>query len=424
VSQFNSWSNGLLRSPLLWGAALACCFFGLVHGGVITNPVVIRYLAGHWVEYVEVALFCVGLAALAMKTREMLAQQGQPNEDFLGPIPEDGQPPEEAAALAATLPKASGYLPRRLGEALDYVRRTGTANELDDHLKYLSDLDTTRAQQSYGLVRFIVWAIPIMGFLGTVIGITVAIANLSPTEMENIGSVVAGLGTAFDTTATALTLAMVLMFLQFTVDRAEQRLLARVDDAAWRSLTGRFHCFGDEGTAVAVARLGDTLGRGTARLMDAQVQAWRGLEKTAAAGIRQVVEQASETLRTSLGDSVERWGEAFARTHDELAGQREERWTAAAEVLGDAVRGLERQQHSLASQQALLGNVLEATRDITTLERTLEDNLATLSATGRFEETIATLTAAVQLLAARAGDATPARRTVDLNAARTPGKAA
>lgn len=424
MSQFNSWSNGLLRSPLLWGAALACCFFGLVHGGVITNPVVIRYLAGHWVEYVEVALFCVGLAALAMKTREMLAQQGQPDEDFLGPIPEDGQPPEEAAALAATLPEASGYLPRRLGEALDYVRRTGTANELDDHLKYLSDLDTTRAQQSYGLVRFIVWAIPIMGFLGTVIGITVAIANLSPTEMENIGSVVAGLGTAFDTTATALTLAMVLMFLQFTVDRAEQRLLARVDDAAWRSLTGRFHCFGDEGTAVAVARLGDTLGRGTARLMDAQVQAWRGLEKTAAAGIRQVVEQASETLRTSLGDSVERWGEAFARTHDELAGQREERWTAAAEVLGDAVRGLERQQHSLASQQALLGNVLEATRDITTLERTLEDNLATLSATGRFEETIATLTAAVQLLAARAGDATPARRTVDLNAARTPGKAA
>jgi biopolymer transport protein ExbB/TolQ len=424
VSQFNSWSNGLLRSPLLWGAALACCFFGLVHGGVITNPIVVRYLAGHWVEYVEVALFCVGLAALAMKTREIFAQQRQPDEDFLGPIPEDGQPPEEAAALAATLPGASGYLPRRLAEALDYVRRTGTANELDDHLKYLSDLDTTRAQQSYGLVRFIVWAIPIMGFLGTVIGITVAIANLSPTEMENIGSVVAGLGTAFDTTATALTLAMVLMFLQFTVDRAEQRLLARVDDAAWRSLTGRFHCFGDEGTAVAVARLGDTLGRGTARLMDAQVQAWRGLEKTAAAGIRQVVEQASETLRASLGDSVERWGEAFARTHDELAGQREERWTAAAEVLGDAVRGLERQQHSLASQQALLGNVLEATRDITTLERTLEDNLATLSATGRFEETIATLTAAVQLLAARAGDATPARRTVDLNAARTPGKAA
>jgi biopolymer transport protein ExbB/TolQ len=280
VSQFNSWSNGLLRSPLLWGAALACCFFGLVHGGVITNPIVVRYLAGHWVEYVEVALFCVGLAALAMKTREIFAQQRQPDEDFLGPIPEDGQPPEEAAALAATLPGASGYLPRRLAEALDYVRRTGTANELDDHLKYLSDLDTTRAQQSYGLVRFIVWAIPIMGFLGTVIGITVAIANLSPTEMENIGSVVAGLGTAFDTTATALTLAMVLMFLQFTVDRAEQRLLARVDDAAWRSLTGRFHCFGDEGTAVARAPLGDTHGRGTARVLDAHVQARRGLEKT------------------------------------------------------------------------------------------------------------------------------------------------
>ena len=61
-----------------------------------------------------------------------------------------------------------------------------------------------------------------MGFLGTVIGITVAIANLSPSQMENITDVVAGLGTAFDTTATALGLSMVLMFSHFLVDRQEQ----------------------------------------------------------------------------------------------------------------------------------------------------------------------------------------------------------
>ena len=84
------------------------------------------------------------------------------------------------------------------------MARTGSADWLEDHLKYLSDVDAASAARSYGLVRFIVWAIPIMGFLGTVIGITVAIANLSPTQLENISGVVAGLGTAFDTTATAL----------------------------------------------------------------------------------------------------------------------------------------------------------------------------------------------------------------------------
>jgi len=386
----------LLRSPLLWGAALACGCFGLIHAGFITNPTVVRYLAGHWVEYVEVALFCVGISSLAMKVGDLARQRSQPDDDLLPPIPAGGQDPAEAADLGTTLPEVDGYLPRRLREALDFVVRTGSPEDLEDHLKYLSDLDAARAAQSYGLVRFIVWAIPIMGFLGTVIGITVAIANLSPTQLENISGVVAGLGTAFDTTATALALSMLLMFLQFLVDRSEQSLLARVDETAWRLLAGRFQPLGaDEGTALAVARLGDTLGRGAARLLESQEQAWQTLERTAAAGLEQVMAQAGERLETalarSLGDSLDavtsHWSESLARTQAELAA------------------------------------VAAATRDIAGLQERLESNLATLATSGRFEETLATLSAAVQLLAVRAGDRQVAPR-LDLNDARCTGKAA
>ena len=49
MSSLNAFSAVLLRSPLLWGGALAFCFFGLIHGGVISDPNVVRYLAGHWV---------------------------------------------------------------------------------------------------------------------------------------------------------------------------------------------------------------------------------------------------------------------------------------------------------------------------------------------------------------------------------------
>jgi hypothetical protein len=72
----------------------------------------------------------------------------------------------------------------------------------------------------------------------------------------------------------------------------------------------------------------------------------------------------------------------------------------------------------------MLGQVVDATRDIAALERSLDANLNTLAATGRFDETLATLAAAVQLLAARAGDVSADHRRVDLNAARRPGKAA
>jgi biopolymer transport protein ExbB/TolQ len=161
-------------------------------------------------------------------------QRRRVDDELLAPVPEGGQEPAEAAALVASLPveddaTSGSYLVTRLREGLDLVVRTGSAEGLQDHLKYLSDLDAARAAQSYGLVRFVIWAIPIMGFLGTVIGITEAIACLSPTQLENISGVVAGLGTAFDTTATALGLSMVLMLLQFLIDRTEQSLLGEVD---------------------------------------------------------------------------------------------------------------------------------------------------------------------------------------------------
>jgi biopolymer transport protein ExbB/TolQ len=427
VSKVNALAAVLLRSPLLWGGAMAFCFFALIHGGVITDANVIRYLAGHWVEYVETAMFCVGLAALVLKLADVARQRRMVGEPLLPEIPAGGAEPSTAAELAAALPADESYLARRLREALDLVVRTGSADGLEDHVKYLSDLDAARAAHGYGLVRFVIWAIPIMGFLGTVIGITVAIASLSPTQLENISGVVAGLGTAFDTTATALALSMVLMFLQFLIDRSEQGLLAEVDEQAWAALAGRFQSLaGDEGTALALARLGETVSRSSARLLESQEQAWRALEQTAAGGVRQLLDDAGgrihESLAAALDASLAGWAESLARAHDEQLARRETRWVEAAESLATAVRGLERHQDALAGQTALLGEVVGATRDIAALERSLDANLATLAATGRFEETLTTLAAAVQLLAARAHAADA--RASELQSAHRFGKAA
>ncbi|NDC54921.1 MAG: hypothetical protein EBZ74_11760 [Planctomycetia bacterium] len=440
MSRINTLSSLLLRSPIVWGGALAFSFFALIHGGVITDANVIRYLAGHWVEYVETAMFCVGLAALAIKWLDVEAQRRRVGDDLLGPVPEGGQPPAEAAALAETLAavreeadaagRPATSLERRLAEAVDLVVRTGSASALEDHLKYLSDLDAARAAQGYGLVRFVIWAVPIMGFLGTVIGITEAIAQLSPTQLENISGVVAGLGVAFDTTATALALSMVLMFTQFVIDRREQALLGDVDAAAWAALAGRFQA-GDEddgGTALAVAKLGEAFSRSSASLLEAQEHSWRALERSAAGGLERVVEAAAERLQASLATSLEaslgRWGESLVQAHAHLTSAREDRWARAADALTTAMRSFEEHQRTLAGQTELLARVVDATRDITTLERSLDSNLTALAGNGRFEETLATLSAAVQLLAARAQDATVEPRRVDLQGVHRVGKAA
>lgn len=398
MSRLNTFATSLFRSPLVWGIAIACGFFKLIHDGFIADPLIVRYLAGNWIEYVEVGMFFIGMAALAGKWFDVAWQRRSVNDEHVDPIPDGGQDATQAGTLLASLPDedqkgGTAFLVRRLREAIDFVARTGSADGLEDHLKYLSDVDAARAARSYGLVRFIVWAIPIMGFLGTVIGITVAIASLSPTQLENISGVVAGLGTAFDTTATALGLSMVLMFVQFLVDRSEQSLLADVDVVAWETLAGRFQVATGAGNASLVG----------------------------------VIDHAGATLRVSLEKSIHSvlaaWTESLTAAQAGLVAEHEERWAAAADSLASAMRTMEAQQTKIAGQTELLAAVVNATRDLTTLEKSLNDNLATLAASGRFEEVLATLAASTQLLAARASAPAP-RRAVELSGVSPSGKAA
>ena len=60
------------------------------------------------------------------------------------------------------------------------MERKGSADGLDEDLKYLSELDEARQHDSYALVRIVVWATPMLGFLGTVVGITQALGDLDP----------------------------------------------------------------------------------------------------------------------------------------------------------------------------------------------------------------------------------------------------
>ena len=410
MSSLTTMSRLLLRSPLLWGTGVAFCFFSLVQRGVIRDEYVVRYLAGHWVEYIEVGLFCIGLSSLAMKLLSTIRQKKSLADCSLPAAPSGGQHPSEADGLQrqvlGPLTGERAYLPKRLRDGLDFVIRTGKADDLEDHLKYLADVDGARAHASYGLVRFIVWAIPIMGFLGTVIGITVAIANLSPTELENISGVVAGLGTAFDTTATALGLSMVLMFTQFVIERIEQGLLDQVDEQAWDSLAGRFQTDGiADGSALAVARLGDAVGKSSARLIEAQTQSWQELQGVASNSLESMFgglgERLQETLSGSLDETLGSWKESLVEAHRVLANERDGRWENAGQTMADAAIAFEKQQVAVATQSAALEKVVAMLREIVSMEQKLESNLNAVTASGRFEEAIISLSAATQLLAAR-----------------------
>ena len=95
-----------------------------------------------------------------------------------------------------------------------------------------------RYEESYLLPRYISWAMPILGFIGTVLGISFAAdgirriigsdAGLSGLSSDLSGAI-APLGIAFDTTLIALSLSVVLTLFLSLVQRDEERILAAVE---------------------------------------------------------------------------------------------------------------------------------------------------------------------------------------------------
>jgi hypothetical protein len=105
---------------------------------------------------------------------------------------------------------------------------------LDEQLRLL----WRRSTESYLMPRYINWAIPILGFIGTVLGISLASDGIrmiiSSAEglsklSGDLGQAIAPLGIAFDTTLIALSLSVVLTLIQTLVQRQEERLLADLE---------------------------------------------------------------------------------------------------------------------------------------------------------------------------------------------------
>src|SRR3954454_3929742 len=234
-----------LPQPLLWGLVFVVNFFALLFQGAFNSPLLSRYCAGHPIEIIELTVFFIGLAALALRFCEVFGQFPSLRGQLLPPIPMGGQRVEDCERLLKELDERptiqNSFIVRRLREALEFVRRKNSADALDGHLRHLEELEAVRANSAYSMVRIIVWAIPILGLLGTVIGITIAVANLNPDTLEeSMTKVTHGLGVAFDHTATALSLTMMLMFVKAAVERFEDRLLARVDECVNEELVGSF----------------------------------------------------------------------------------------------------------------------------------------------------------------------------------------
>jgi len=436
VSKSHRLSQSLAKSPILWGGLMCAGFYGLISLKIVDSEQVNWIFASHPVEYVATTLFFVGLAALAVKLGDVADQRRGLARRLLGPIPPGGQPVGDCEGLAARLEqlperRRNGYFVRRLGDALEHVRRTGSADALDDELKYLADLDAGRLHASYGLVRMIVWAIPILGFLGTVIGITMAIGKLAPESLEtSLPTVMSALSVAFYTTIQALGLSIVLMFAQHFTSQKENALLAEVDRRAEEELVGRFERLpdGPDGQLVAVRRMLQELIDSTERLVRGQAELWQASLDAAQARWATVAETAGEQLQAALAGALDESLRVHARevvAAQERANEANRReWQQVQHALLENTGMVAELQRAVVGKAEVLGRAVEATDQVAALQQALNANLGALAGARNFEQTVISLAAAIHLLTARLGELPAETPDVELEPARQTGQAA
>ncbi len=413
MKSFNRLASAVMTSSLLWGGLASLGFFALIHTGTLSGEFFFRYFAGHWINYTETVMFFIALAQLILRSSELTDQKFGFKKTLFDDTVPLGEAKAESGHLLEQLAKLpegqkNHYLPRRLREALESTVRKETADELQDDLRHLSDIDAGRAHSGYAMVRLIIWAIPILGFLGTVIGITMAIAALDPKALEkSMDTVTQGLGVAFDTTALALALSMVLMFVQYFVDGQEQRLIAKVDDRAAELLTPRFPLAGssDDPQMQAVRRMAEAVIGSVERTVGRQAELWGDVMSTADERWQQVAsigrEQLEETFASAINRSMELHRQHLLSAEEAAAERTHLRWHGVQTALESCVAANKSVQTDVSRQNETLLRIVNATCHVQTLEESLNRNLSSLAASQHLQETLLNLTAAVNLLNAR-----------------------
>jgi biopolymer transport protein ExbB/TolQ len=125
------------------------------------------------------------------------------------------------------LPKEeqAGFLPRLLMVAYNRFGATRSVQDAAEAVRDECEFETASMDTKLSMVRFTAWAIPAVGFVGTVRGIGAALQEAQGAMGGDISGVTMGLGITFNATLTALVACIIVMFWMHQLQQFQDRLV-------------------------------------------------------------------------------------------------------------------------------------------------------------------------------------------------------
>jgi len=142
------------------------------------------------------------------------------------------------AAVNARRTWQDRILPSVILSALHRFHSTSSIQDASQSIKERTDVSAEEMEADLSLVRYIVWAIPSIGFIGTVRGIGEALAQAQRALAGDITGVTSALGLAFNSTLVALLLSLVLMFLLHLLQGRQDKLFLDIQNFCHERVVG------------------------------------------------------------------------------------------------------------------------------------------------------------------------------------------
>ena len=169
-------------------------------------------------------------AIMAYKATEALRENNLLGRDLMKLGAGSRVLPEDARHLSRqieALPARSRrrLLPRALLTALERYEATRNVQDVSEASRAICQSEAERLESELAMIRYITWAIPSIGFIGTVRGIGDALGQAYKAVEGDIAGVTASLGVAFNSTFVALVISIIIMFLMHQLQLIQERLV-------------------------------------------------------------------------------------------------------------------------------------------------------------------------------------------------------
>jgi biopolymer transport protein ExbB/TolQ len=122
---------------------------------------------------------------------------------------------------------------------------TQNVQDTSDAIESNVDAISAKQEAENSMIRYLIWAIPSIGFIGTVRGIGQALSQADQALAGDIAGMTDSLGVAFNSTLVALLISIGLMFLLHQLQRMQDGLVVETQAYCESFLLNRVSKLGD-----------------------------------------------------------------------------------------------------------------------------------------------------------------------------------